>query len=223
VRFQSDVRASIVPGLVYAAVRERFETQLEGPGAKIPEELRAVNPALAFQPVVILQGRELSLHVAPRGFFLGMTGSNYPGWIAYREAMAWVLERVRPLKLIKIPERLGLRYTDFFEPPLKERLKVDFSFGDVSRGDGVFRVVYQFRQQHFAGSLTVDTGAALRTAKGGRPGIVLDVDLGFSIPQDKFWNDVLAEFDKAHEVQKELFYLKLLNPSFLATLSPKYD
>lgn len=224
VRFLTDIRPTVVPGLVYGAVRDLFPNQKEGPGAGMPEEVRAMQPAFAYQPVLILEGEDLSMHVGPKNFFLAMKeGTEYPGWARYRHCLEKVLERLKPLGVIKAPERLGIRYTDFFAPPLKERLKVDLHVNGQSKGEGPLQLIYQVRMDDFAGRVRIDTGAMLRGPKGSRPGIILDVDLGFSVGTEEFWNKVLEQFDKAHTLQKEIFYRDLLEPSFLASLNPRYD
>ena len=224
IRFQTDLRASAIPGLIYGAIRERFPSLRDTPGVSVPEEFRAIQPALAYQPVLIAEGPELALHVGHKNFFVGMREKGeYPGWAAYRDALAWVIERVKPLEVIKAPERLGLRYTDFFDPPLNERLKVELRVNGEPKTGGPLQVIYQIRREGFTGRVRVDTGAVYSGGRHPRPGIVLDVDLGFSLAATDFWEKVIAQFDLAHNLQKELFYSHLLQESFLATLNPQYD
>jgi len=223
VRFQAEVPPSIVPGLIYGAVRERFPKRAETPEGIIPEALRAADPMLRARATVVFAGEPLALHVGPRVLYLAMVGADYPGWSAYREALAWVLEKISPLGVIKTPERLGLRYTDFFEPPVKERLQVDLLLGGQSQAGGPFEFTCHVRREGFQCVVQVGSNVLWETPKGHRPGCVLDVDLGFAVEPDQFWKGAVAEFDRAHKVQKKLFFGELLQPSFLATLNPQYD
>lgn len=209
--------------MIYGAVRERFPSLRDAPGVSMPEEIRAIQPAFAYQPILIAEGEHLALHVGHKNLFLGMRDkSEYPGWAVYRDALAWVTERLRPLNVIKAPERLGLRYTDFFDPPLSERLKVELRVGGQLKTEGSLQVIYQFRRDGFMGRVRVDTGAIF-SGPEPRRGIILDVDLGFSLAPHDFWDKVIAQFDLAHDLQKEVFYRELLQEPFLATLNPHYD
>jgi len=223
VRFQTNLPPSIVPGLIYGAVRERFAKREETPEGTMPEALRAANPVLRYRPTVVLAGETFALHVGPRTLYLAMIGSDYPGWSAYRETCAWVMEKIRPLEVIKTPERLGLRYTDFFESPVKDRLQVDLLLGGQSQVGEPFEFTCHMRREGFQCVVRVGSSVLLETSKGNRPGCVLDVDLGFAVEPGQFWNSAIAEFDRAHKVQKRLFFEELLQPSFLATLNPQYD
>jgi uncharacterized protein (TIGR04255 family) len=223
IRFQTDLRATAVPGMIYGAVRERFPSLHDAPGVNVPEEIRAIQPALAYQPVLVAEGEHLALHVGHKNLFLGMREkAEYPGWAVYRDALVWVTGRLRPLNLIKEPERLGLRYTDFFDPPLVERLKVELRVGGQLKTEGSVQVIYQFRRDGFTGRVRVDTGAIF-SGPQPRRGIILDVDLGFSLASADFWEKLIVQFDLAHDLQKEIFYGELLQEHFLATLNPQYD
>ncbi len=132
VRFQTELSASFVPGMIYSAVQERFPKRTELPHMPLPDAGNLF-PELRYNPTVVMQGEQLALNVGPRCLFLSLpVGAEYPGWTVYRESLAWVLDRIRPLAIIGTPERLGLRYTDFFPHPLPECLQVDLSIGGKS-------------------------------------------------------------------------------------------
>lgn len=223
VRFQTDVPPTLVPGLIYSVVRERFPKQTELPQAQLPDGVRALNPALRYLPTVIFPADGISLYVGPRVLFLAMSGTEYPGWSIYREMLQWLVERVRALDVVKTPERAGLRYIDFFDPPIAERLQVDLLLGGKSQSESTFQFRCQMQREGFACIVQASSSAVWATPKGTRAGCTLDVDLGFSVEPERFWDVAVSEIDRAHEVQKRMFFSELLQPSFLATLSPEYD
>jgi uncharacterized protein (TIGR04255 family) len=213
----------VVPGLIYSAIRERFPNQAELPQSQIMDELRANNPALRYLPTVIFASQPLSLYVGPRVLFLAMGGTEYPGWSVYRETWQWIVERVHSLDVVKTPERASLRYIDFFAPPITQRLQIDLLLGGKSQSAEAFQFRCDMQREGFGCIVQVNSNAILNTPKGPRLGCTLDVDLGFGIEPARFGDVAVSEFDRAHDVQKKLFFSELLQPSFLATLNPQYD
>jgi len=203
-------------------VRDRFPKQAELGQAQIPDAARAKMPELRYAPTVVMHGEILSLHVGPRGFFLGMSSGEYPGWSVYREMLTWVLAQLRPLKLIKTPERLGLRYSDFFSHPLQACLQVDLLIGGRSAIDQPLQVTSHLQRQNPICQVQITNHALLESAQGAKQGCLLDVDMGFTVNPQLFWEQAVPRFDQTHMVQKEMFFRELLKPAFLATLNPEY-
>jgi uncharacterized protein (TIGR04255 family) len=223
VRFQTDQSPTVVPGLIYSAVRDRFPKQAELGEAQIPDAARAKMPELRYSPTVVMHGEQLSLHVGPRAFFLSMRDSaDYPGWSAYREMLIWLLKQIRPLKMISAPERLGLRYSDFFGQPLHECLQVDLLIGGKSEIGQPLQVTSHLTRHDHVCRVQISSPAILESKKGAKQGCLLDVDMGFTVDAQLFWEQAVPRFDQAHQVQKEMFFRELLNPAFLATLNPEY-
>ena len=223
VRFLTDQSPTVVPGLVYSAVRERFPQQAELPQAQIPDEARARMPEMRYMPTVVMHGEQLSLHVGPRVFFLSMKeSSDYPGWSAYREMLTWVLGKLHPLKMIKAPERLGLRYSDFFARPLHECLQADLLIGGKSEISQPMQVISHLTRRDHVCRVQISSPAILESKQGAKQGCLLDVDLGITVDARLFWEQAVTRFDQAHKIQKEIFFRELLKPAFLATVNPEY-
>jgi uncharacterized protein (TIGR04255 family) len=204
-------------------VRERFPKQAELGQAQIPDAARAKMPELRYAPTVVMHGEKLSLHVGPRAFFLSMSDSSeYPGWSVYREMLTWVLERLRPQKVIRTPERLGLRYSDFFSRPLRECLQVDLLVGGRSEIDQPLQVTSHLKRGNHICQVQITNHALLESPRGAKQGCLLDVDMGFTADPQLFWEQAVPRFDQAHLVQKEMFFRELLKPAFLDTLNPEY-
>jgi uncharacterized protein (TIGR04255 family) len=178
---------------------------------------------MRYLPTVVMHGEQLSLHVGPRVFFLSMKDSSeYPGWSAYREMLGWVLEQLRPLKMIKAPERLGLRYSDFFGRPLHECLQVDLLIGGKSEIGQPMQVTSHLARGDHVCLVQISSPAVLESKQGAKQGCLLDVDMGFTVDAQLFWEQAVTRFDQAHKVQKEMFFRELLKPAFLATVNPEY-
>jgi uncharacterized protein (TIGR04255 family) len=223
VRFQTEQSPTVVPGLIYSAVRERFPKQAELPQAQLPDAERNLIPELRYSPTVVMTGDELVLNVGPRVLFLSMIPDReYPGWTAYREMLTWILNQLKPIGVINVPERLGLRYTDFFAQPLNDCLQVQLAIAGRSEIDQHLQIATTVQRDRLQCRIQITHPAILDGRQGAKPGSLLDVDMGFSVPAQNFWEAAVPAFNYAHQVQKRLFFTELLKPTFLATLKPEY-
>jgi len=223
VRFQTEQSPSVVPGLIYSAVRDRFPKQAELPQAQLPDTERNLIPELRYSPTVVMTGDHLVLNVGPRVLFLSMIpDKEHPGWSAYREMFTWILNQLKPIGLITVPERLGLRYSDFFAHPLNHCLQVQLAIAGRSEIDQPLQISTIVQRDGMQCRIQITHPAILDGRQGAKPGSLLDVDMGFAVPTQSFWEEAVPAFDHAHQTQKKLFFSELLNPTFLATLSPEY-
>ena len=224
VRFQSDLPASFVPGYVYAQVKERFPKQSALPQAQIPDAIRVSQPELKYQPTVVMGGEKLMLHVGPNILSLGMSQTDYAGWPVYQESFAWVLEKIHEIGLVKIPETLGLRYADFFPAKLSECLQVDLFVGNKSVLEHPLQINAYLERDGFTCGVLVNNSSFLNIpGRPPKPGCLLDINMRFDIPSDKFWSQAPDYFDRAHDTQKKIFFNEILSPAWLAKSNPVYS
>src|SRR5262245_56276106 len=80
VRCQPSVSSAILPGLVFAAVRDLFPAQSTLPDGPLPDPVRIQTPLLRYRPTMVLRGEVFDLHVGPQVFFIGCKKKQYPGW-----------------------------------------------------------------------------------------------------------------------------------------------
>lgn len=225
VRFQTDMQPESVPGVIYAAVKERFPEQARLPGVSIPGSARTNVQHMRYIPVLAMNSDELSIYASPKSFSLNMKTSEYPGWQKYREALTWVLGRIRESGLLKIPEKMSLRYVDFFETRnLAECLRMELRIGGQNTVDFPLQVKSHLRRKEFICIVSVSTDAILQPPAPAqpKPGCLLDISMNFTIPPHQFWAHALDNFERAHQVQKEVFFNEMISPAWLDRCRVEY-
>jgi len=223
VRFQSNIPHSVLPGMIYAAIRDRFPTQQDLPNSQIPEALRIANPALRYQHTIRFLGEGLTLSVGAQVFSISCTAGQYPGWTAYEEMLSFLIERFRPLGFIRTLERLGLRYLDFFELPVVDKLQLELLVSGNSLMSAPLHISCQLQREAFACLLQLNTASTVQIAGKQLFGAVLDLDVAFMLKSSTFPDLVLDTFKQAHVLQKKMFFEELLKREYLTKLNPVYE
>jgi uncharacterized protein (TIGR04255 family) len=125
IRFVSAVPEQVILGLIYAQVRERFPGNVLLPLALIPVEARLLNPALIYQPTAQFPSEEFLIQVGSRVAGLAIKPTRYPGWPRMRTEIAYLFEALQKAAFISEAERLALRYTNFFEDDVYQKIKLN--------------------------------------------------------------------------------------------------
>src|SRR5262249_31158044 len=121
IRFNSTVPWEILPGLLYAQIRERYPTEKKLPLADVPEALRK-DADLANLPMMQFPGEKFVVQIGPRVVGLATTPNEYPGWLAIEPELEWLIARLKAAEIVAETERLGVRYIDFFSGNLFQNL-----------------------------------------------------------------------------------------------------
>jgi uncharacterized protein (TIGR04255 family) len=221
-RFVSLESWATMPGLLYAQVREKYTEQKTLALAQFPEEFRRQDPALQHLPLLQFLSKNFLIQVGPRVVSLVTTPNAYPGWLAIREELEWVIQRIKAASFVGETERLGVRYVDFFEGDVFPGLRLHLTVNDRPLTGAQTDVTTVLRRGTLAIRLRVTNGAIVGTAQGPKPGSVLDVDAWFGPPEVDLFENGLARFGEAHEAIKGL-YFGLLKPEMLARLNPVYE
>ena len=114
IRFVTSHNWSVIPGLLYAQIREKYPT-IEGLHlGQLSETLIKSRPELVHKPLTSFAGEKFKIHLGPRVVSL-IANRKYPGWSAIFEELTWLLKILDSAGFIMEGERLGMRYIDFFE------------------------------------------------------------------------------------------------------------
>ncbi|MBI2926620.1 MAG: TIGR04255 family protein [Verrucomicrobia bacterium] len=220
VRFESNVPADAVFGIVYQALKNEFPKVDELPIVALPTRIRNTDKDLVFQPHYRLLNESSVVLVGPRAIAVGMRG-EYPGWPALSGRIKETMRQFSQAGILKRTLRLGLRYISFFPFDIYPNLLLRITVNDKSwDGDETF-----FKTVLSRGGcrslLQIGKGLAL-VDKPGETGSIIDID-SFTTETDDEFLDVLEKFlESAHQSEKELFFT-VLKPEFLKTLNPVYD
>ncbi len=221
IRFITSESWPTLPGLLFAKIRERYPEQKDLPLAQLPDEIRRREPAFTYQPLIQFHSRDFLIQFGPRVVSLVTKSKQYPGWAALEEEMTWLVSELQQTGFVSEGERLGVRYINFFNFDIFEKLELEVSTGK-KRLAGELSVTSVLTRPPLTSRLLVANSAILGTGDSARHGSVLDVDVWMgSLDFDLFQNAV-AKFAEAHHFEKQIFF-GLLKPDFLATLSPAYE
>ena len=220
VRFESNVPADAVFGIVYQTLKKDFPKAEELPIAALPSQVRNTDKDLVFQPHYRLTSDTSTVLVGPKTIAVGMRG-EYPGWAALSARTKEVLRQFNQTGIVKQPLRLGLRYISFFPFDVYPKLRLKISVNEESwNGDETF-----FKTVLARGGcrslLQVGKGLAL-IGKPGETGSIIDIDSFTTETGGEFLSMLEKFLESAHQSEKELFFT-LLRPEFLESLNPTYD
>lgn len=221
IRFTSTSAWRNLPGMFYPHVRERYPVEKELPLASLPEEIRAKEASLTYQPLLQYIGEEFRMQFGPRGLSLVTGTHDYPGWSKVEQEMDWLLGKVRASGIISETERVGLRYVDFFPGDVWPLLKLGVRVGDSPLESGELSTTAVLRHGALRVRLKVSSGAFLNDGNATHRGSVLDLDVWEPLASESSFSDGLDRIRRLHQVSKEVFF-GLLEPDYLATLHPEY-
>lgn len=220
-RFTTTESWTNLPGIFARSVRERYQKENRLPLNELPEEMRRVNPALKHKPHIQYLSEKFIVQLGPQVVSLTTRGI-YPGWTAFREEVAWLLERVKAAEIVEEGERIGLRYIDFFEGNLFDHLDATFQFGEASLTGPELSVTKVMRCGPFQARLVLNNSAITKIDGEPKRGGVLDLDVSLG-PQDfELFENGLEKLDEAHLLNKQVFF-GLLKDDYLETLNPEYQ
>lgn len=221
-RFITSESWRTLPGLLFAHIRDRYPEQRDLPLARLDEEIRRLDPAFIYQPLVQFLGRDFLIQFGSRVVSLVTKPNQYPGWAAVEEEMTWLLAQLNEIGFITEGERLGVRYINFFPFDIFERLLLGVTTGDRRLTGEELSIATVLREPPLTARLQVANSAILGTGNDAKHGSVLDLDVWLgSLDFEVFQND-LARFREAHDFEKQIFF-GLLRPDFLSTLNPVYE
>ena len=219
VRFQSNVPADAVFGIVYQTLKKDFPKAEELPIASLPSQIRNADKDLAFQPHYRLTSDTSTVLVGPKAIAVGMRG-EYPGWATLSVRIKEVLRQFNQTGIVTQPLRLGLRYISFFPFDIYPKLLLKISVNEESwDGEETFFKTILVRGD-CKSLLQIGKGLAL-VGKPGEIGSIIDID-SFTTETGGEFLSVLDKFlESAHQSEKELFFT-LLKREFLESLNPVY-
>jgi uncharacterized protein (TIGR04255 family) len=221
-RFVTSESWRTLPGLLFARIRERYPEQKDLPLARVDEEIRRLDPAFTYQPLIQFFGRDFLIQFGPRVVGLATKPNAYPGWAAVEEEIVWLLDILRGLDFITEGERLGVRYINFFALDIFDQLLLEISTGGKRLGKAELSIATVLRRPPFAARLQVVNSAILGTGNDAKVGSVFDVDVWLGSLDFDIFDNSLARLREAHEFEKQIFF-GLLNPEFLTTLNPVFE
>jgi uncharacterized protein (TIGR04255 family) len=226
IRFTSDREsvAELLPGLIYKAMAIEFPKIERLPAAGLPSAIVQQDSQLRYVPTVRLEGSPYSIQIGEHVVSLSCP-LPYTGWGNFQPKIMGLAEILKETSLITRPERFSLKYIDIIplpgSPSLKPlRVVVKLGTHDLTSNPVQFRT--ELRENGFLHIVQIVSSAQAVLSTGERfEGLLLDIDTICQREPGEFWSDFLPLLDRAHQLNKNLFF-HILTDETIDHLEPEY-
>ena len=158
--------------------------------------------------------------IGARQLYLGKTG-EYAGWALFSEKMRHVIETIEKLSFISEVERVGLRYVNFFNFDIFDRINLIISLSNRPITDNETLVRTTIPGQRFTSRLHVANKTSFTVEGLVRFGSVIDIDTFLVTDLNDFFKNPTSIIEEGHTEEKTVFFT-LLKDDFIQTLNPEY-
>jgi len=219
-RFKSSIEPGAVFGIVYNAFKNDYPNIKKMPILNLPEQLRSVDPSLIYQPWYRLWNGGFVLATGPRELMLGRAG-EYPGWTVFSGKLNHAVNTLEKLGIVDRIERVGIRYINFFDFDIFDRIKLTLAIDNKSITGNETLVRVNIPGEHFMSRLHVTNRASVNIEGVSKTGSVIDIDTHLDVGLDDFFQNSASVIKEGHNEEKKVFF-ELLKDDFLETLAPEY-
>ncbi|MDA0812210.1 MAG: TIGR04255 family protein [Verrucomicrobia bacterium] len=221
IRFASDVESEI-PGLIFGAIRDRYQILPPPTVAQIPQEIRNRDPSLRFLPTHSYGSDDYLLGLGPRVVNLATVPRRYPGWHAFLPQIAFITEVLRNQGIVREVERIGLRYINFFESTdIWANTTMDVSQPGTNLDSGDLHVRRVMHHHGLECLVQISRPAYVTETERRAEGSLIDIDVSaIEVPWDAS-EAVACMIEEMHTLEKHQFF-GLLAPQFLEKMNPSY-
>lgn len=229
IRFTTTVDASVLlPGYFYAALAITEPAQKLG--MDVPDEvLQGLNPNFAFQPKLRLSWNHYNLLLSPQSLVVSCP-LPYPGWAAFRKAIAEVVAVIKKATQISAVTRYSMRYVDHLAGSSVEneiqKLNLTVNLAGHGIGSKGFGLRLERDDESVVHVFNIAAPASALIGKNAhQPGVVVDVDSSVTLSGTplKSWVESLEEtLDVLHMKNKRAFF-DCLTDAGIESLEPTYE
>jgi uncharacterized protein (TIGR04255 family) len=220
VRFDSEMPSEAVFGIVYNQLKKEFKDLEKLPILQIPEEIRSQDPILKFQACYRLRSENSVISIGPKVISFACV-NEYAGWENYSSKVIEIFSKVKASGIINKTLRVGLRYINFFENNIFNRINLSAKIGESSLQSNNTFIKTEFTKNKFSFILQVANKANVLVGEKQKVGSIIDIDTSISDFSVDIFSMSPELVDAAHSEEKQLFF-SLLKEDFLESLNPEY-
>ncbi len=221
-RFNSSIFPNAVFGLIFNVLQNEFPKVEKLPILQLSEQLIDSDPNFKFKAQYRLISDEgFSVQIGPDVLVIG-SPIPYPGWDWYFDKIKLVIEKVYQAGVIKEVIRLGVRFINFFDVDIFEKINLNIAINNVSHESLNTQLRTEIKKNGFLNTLSIANNAKqiLKNNKE-RIGSIIDIDTFKEYKQDDFKGIYETEIENAHNSEKEIFF-SLLKTEYLNSFNPEY-
>lgn len=221
IRFSSEVLPDAIFGIVYQAFKDEFSEKVENlPILQLPQPIRSMDPGLRYQPHYKLSAGNLILQIGPRVISLSNV-KDYIGWESFFPRIKEAFSRLEKLKIVKIVEKLGIRYINFFKLDIFDKINLKIVMGDEPLKSLQTTLKTEMQEDSFVNILQIASNAKVTVQNKLMTGSIIDIDTVLTEIGETFFANMENVLKKGHNTEKKLFF-NLLKKEYLGTLNPEY-
>lgn len=224
IRFDSSFDRNVVFPMLYSTISDDYLPPTPLPILQIPENVRATDPNLCFQPyyrLVLKEDPNVSIQIGPRVIAFSFT-QNYKGWDAFKSYVTKYVGQFQKTDVIKKVLRLGFRVINFFDWDIYKKgieLQIFLSGNSIPYHETALKT--KFIDGKYESTVNIINNATLNSINGNRLGSIIDIDT-YSIRCESFFDMISTYMDEAHSAEKSIFF-NLLTEELIAELKPTYN
>lgn len=218
IRFKTNINPNAVFGLLYSSLGDRSTPLQTLPILQIPEQVRNIDPSFRHKPHYKIDHPLFPIQIGPDVINIACI-QQYQGWDLFSSKIFSVLNKLSRADIITDINRLGLRYINFFDFNIFEKLDFNFTIGKTHKGD-LKNTVIRTEINHddlLSSTLQISNNANFNN----RIGSLIDIDTFKTKGLENFFENMEVYVNETHQKEKELFF-DLLNKEFLNSLKPEY-
>ena len=226
-RFEGDQAAgAALPGILFENLKSpQYNPTIETFAlASVPREVRDNNEQLRYAPTAVLRYGNYSIFIGDRSIAVGVV-CPYPGWDFYEGEIGRVVKVAKESGLVKDPERVTIRYIDYFDASPgggMALLNLKLSVGNLESGFDELGVEVKTTEEDFECVIRIRNPATVVIGKQTKRGLVTDVQVGWRTAENsEFWQYFPEKLRHAKKLCHERFF-GLLAPETLARHKPVY-
>lgn len=216
VRFETKMNPNVVFALIYGKVREKFDGKkvLSLPFSQMPPDIIRQDPALKYKPLYRIEGDECSLQIGAQMIALS-SKVPYIGWDCFSTMFYEIVNLC--FECFDKVSRLGLRYINFFEGDISNKININFSLSEKYEPSRL-NIQAEVVDNDIPSTLQYTPNAVWQD----KAGAVIDIDTFISYKESSpGLKDLFSDIESVHICEKKVF-CSLLKDDFLLELGPQY-
>lgn len=216
-RFSTNLHHSAVFGVIYNSLKDDYPNVLELPIMQLPEQIRKNDNTLKSKPYFMIHSDDgIKVQIGPSIISIS-SPKKYIGWEKLHEIITKIITSIKQLDIIDNFTRIAIRYIDFFEIDIFEKIKLGISWDNTAIKDNNKYIRTEINQDDHIHILQISNNALSDTKKGS----IIDIDTVIENNEIDF--EHLDDYlNVLHESSKSLFF-DLLKDEFIETLNPSYE
>ena len=220
-RFQSATFPNAVFGIIYTALKDQYSEVEKLPILQLPEQLRDSDPNFKFKAHYrVVSADKYSVQIGPDVIVIGAP-DPYPGWYDFSQRIYDVVEQVLKSGIISSVTRLGIRFINFFEEDIFDKVALHIIANDKKLSSRNTLLRTEVEKDSFLNTLQIANSVTRTINNKMSVGSIIDIDTFKDYTDTEFNAIYREEIELGHNTEKRIFF-ELLKAEFLETLNPKY-